>query len=230
MQAMEQKRSHADLVPPDVVRTLWGAFAFGEQPRSAARPWCRISGGWPWSVGPGSARSSSSWAWPWPSSCRAQPPCRWPRMWGCGPGAAWARFWRYIGFALPAFLLMLALSVFYFQSRDVAWVASTFSGLKVVVTALVTHAALSFSGRYLVRARHMLLALAAGFWLGLGGNPIPALVFCCVSAPDSIPERALHGRSLRRRHRQRGLGAGPGRGCFPGAGPGGIVLAEPEPL
>ncbi|MEF2144147.1 MAG: chromate efflux transporter [Desulfovibrionaceae bacterium] len=88
----------------------------------------------------------------------------------------------YIGFALPAFLLMLALSVFYFQSRDVAWVASTFSGLKVVVTALVTHAALSFSGRYLVRARHMLLALAAGFWLGLGGNPIPALVFCCVSA------------------------------------------------
>jgi chromate transporter len=95
-----------------------------------------------------------------------------------GAGALMA----YLGFGLPAFLFMLGLSVLYFQSRDVAAVQSAFAGLKIVVAALVVDAAWNFSSRYLERFLHVLLALVTGVWLGLGGNPIWALVACCLLA------------------------------------------------
>lgn len=88
----------------------------------------------------------------------------------------------YLGFGLPAFLLMLGLSVLYFQSRDLGPVQSAFAGLKIVVAALVLDAAWSFSARYLERPAHLFLALGAGLWLGLGGNPIWALIACCLLA------------------------------------------------
>lgn len=88
----------------------------------------------------------------------------------------------YLGFGMPAFLFMLGLSVVYFQSRDLAAVQSAFAGLNIVVAALVVDAAWNFSSRYLERPIHVLLALVTGAWLGLGGNPIWALVLCCALA------------------------------------------------
>lgn len=88
----------------------------------------------------------------------------------------------YLGFGLPAFLLMLGLSALYFHSRDLGFVQSVFAGLKIVVAALVLDAAWNFSERYLERGAHLLLALGAGLWLGLGGNPVWALVVCCLLA------------------------------------------------
>ena len=43
----------------------------------------------------------------------------------------------YIGFGLPAFLLMLGFSALYAVSRSLPWVASVFSGLQVIVVAIV---------------------------------------------------------------------------------------------
>jgi len=86
----------------------------------------------------------------------------------------------YVGFGLPAFVLITLLSHLYVTSRDLALVATTFTGLKVVVVALVSHAALNFASRYLERGADKALALLAGLIFGLRGNPILAIVGVCL--------------------------------------------------
>lgn len=95
-----------------------------------------------------------------------------------GPGALAA----YLGFGLPAFLLMAALSALYFSTRHVPAVTAAFTGLQLVVIALILHAAINFARRYLDTLAAKLLACAAGIWLGMGGNPILALVGACILA------------------------------------------------
>ncbi len=116
------------------------------------------------------------------------------------PGAVAA----YLGFGLPAFLLMLGLTALYFSSRDLPAMLAMFQGLQVVVAALVCHAAVNFSLRYLTSVLRLALALAAGLWLGFGGNPILALVTACLAAailfreigpPEQ--EEAVSGPSMR---------------------------------
>jgi len=75
----------------------------------------------------------------------------------------------YIGFGLPAFLLMLVLSVFYTGSREMPVVAALFQGLQVVVVAIVANATFLF-GRDIAKNRlDLLLApvAAACFWFGV---------------------------------------------------------------
>ena len=51
----------------------------------------------------------------------------------------------YLGFGLPAFLFMLLLSILYAGSHQLPLVVSLFSGLQVIVVAIVAYAAYSFS-------------------------------------------------------------------------------------
>ncbi|XXJ21445.1 chromate efflux transporter [Desulfovibrio caledoniensis] len=95
-----------------------------------------------------------------------------------GPGALAA----YAGFGLPAFLLMLGLTALYFSARDVAVVTSAFTGLQLVIVALILHAAVNFARRYLNNMADMALACLAGVWLGLKGNPILAMAVVCALA------------------------------------------------
>lgn len=95
-----------------------------------------------------------------------------------GPGALAA----YVAFGLPAFVLMLGLSAIYASTRDVPMVTAAFSGLQLVVVALILHAAVNFARRYLDSLSAQLLACLAGIWLGLKGNPILALITVCVLA------------------------------------------------
>ncbi len=92
-----------------------------------------------------------------------------------GPGALAA----YFAFGLPAFILMLALSMLYFSAQDIPIIKAAFSGLQLVVVALIFHAAINFSKRYLNTLTAKFLACAAGIWLGLKGNPILALIGIC---------------------------------------------------
>ena len=87
----------------------------------------------------------------------------------------------YLGFGLPAFVLIVVLSVLYAHSLDVKPVLAAFEGLKIVVVALIANAAVNFSRKYLTRAADKLLALAAGVILGLEGNPILAILGVCVA-------------------------------------------------
>ncbi len=75
----------------------------------------------------------------------------------------------YVGFGLPAFLLMLGLSFLYARFHSLPAVTAVFSGLRALIVALIAHAALTFGRAYLKRWRDLIIvALAAAlFWLGL---------------------------------------------------------------
>ena len=75
----------------------------------------------------------------------------------------------YAGFGLPAFLLMLALAVFYTGSRELPLVVSLFRGLQVMVVAILANATFLF-GRDMAKKRGDLVLApvsAALFWVGV---------------------------------------------------------------
>ena len=90
-----------------------------------------------------------------------------------GPLGALAAF---VGFGLPAFVLMVVLAAVYHQTRDLAPVLAAFHGLHVVVVALIANAAFNFGLSSLRNWRDALLATGAAAFLVMHGNPIIAIV------------------------------------------------------
>lgn len=78
----------------------------------------------------------------------------------------------YLGFGLPAFLLMLALSMAYSRAHALPAVISVFSGLQAVVVAIVANATVSFGKTALTHWKHGLIALVAAGLFGLKANPV----------------------------------------------------------
>ncbi len=78
----------------------------------------------------------------------------------------------YIGFGLPAFFLMMALSVLYAVTHALPAVVSIFSGLQAVIVAVVANAVASFGKTSLKNWKNVLVSgIAAGlFWLMV--NPV----------------------------------------------------------
>ncbi len=75
----------------------------------------------------------------------------------------------YIGFGLPAFLLMLAFSAVYAAYGSLPRVTSVFSGLQVIVIAIVANATYTFGRSSIKYYMHVLLAVASAlaFWVGV---------------------------------------------------------------
>lgn len=75
----------------------------------------------------------------------------------------------YVGFGLPACLLMLVFSSIYLISHDLSWMRSLFSGLQVIVVALVAMATYSFGRSSLKQSTDIIIATASAlaFWVGL---------------------------------------------------------------
>lgn len=75
----------------------------------------------------------------------------------------------FLGFGLPAFVLMLALSILYVHFNALPAVVATFDGLRALIVALIAQAALTFGKSYLRRWQDYLLAIAAAalFWFGV---------------------------------------------------------------
>jgi chromate transporter len=88
------------------------------------------------------------------------------------PGAVAA----YIGFGLPAFLLMLALSIAYKRAADVGAVTSALTGLRVLVVALVANAAWTFGRKSVTGFRECAIAAVAAAAFFFGGNPFLIVV------------------------------------------------------
>lgn len=86
----------------------------------------------------------------------------------------------YLGFGLPAFLLMTALSVLYSRTHSLPVVVAAFSGLQAIIVAIVANAAISFGRSSLTKWRHGLVALmAAGlFWLAV--HPVLILILAAL--------------------------------------------------
>jgi len=91
-----------------------------------------------------------------------------------GIGGAAASF---IGFGLPACILMLILSALYARTHALPAVVSVFSGLQVVVVAIVAHAAFTFGKTWLKDWKGALIALAAAVMFGFGVHPIEVILF-----------------------------------------------------
>ena len=77
----------------------------------------------------------------------------------------------YIGFGLPAFVLMMILSSLYAASRDLPWVISLFAGLQVIVVSLVANAAYMFGKTSLNGFMEIFFAAAAAFAFFIGISP-----------------------------------------------------------
>ena len=82
----------------------------------------------------------------------------------------------YIGFTLPAFLLMLALTVSYVAARSVPGVMSLMTGLQVLVVAIVANATYSFGKSVTREARSLALAALCGVLLVAGISPFLVIV------------------------------------------------------
>ena len=90
-----------------------------------------------------------------------------------GPLGAAAAF---VGFGLPAFVLMVCLSAAYQAGRDLGPVMAAFRGLHVIVIAIIANAALNFGRSSVKNWRDAILAGGAAAFLVLRGSPIIAIV------------------------------------------------------
>ena len=99
---------------------------------------------------------------------------------GLRAGGPWGAVAAYVAFGLPAFVLMVILSIIYVQAHDLPTIISLFSGLQVIVIALIANATVNFGRRYLKIKQDVFLVTGGAIFLGLGGNPIIAILSCGV--------------------------------------------------
>lgn len=82
----------------------------------------------------------------------------------------------YLGFGLPAFLLMLSLSIAYEETRELDWVTSMLAGLRALVVALVAYAAWTFARSSVKGLREGAICVATGVAFYLGVSPFLIVV------------------------------------------------------
>ncbi len=95
---------------------------------------------------------------------------------GLRAGGPWGAVAAYTAFGLPAFILMVTLSAMYTKTHDLPGVIALFTGLQVIVVALVAAAAIGFGRRYITAKQDILLVVGASAFLALGGSPIIAIL------------------------------------------------------
>jgi len=95
---------------------------------------------------------------------------------GLRAGGAVGALASYVGFGLPSFILMTLLSALYGKTHNLAVVVSLFTGLQVIVVALVANATINFGRRSIKSWQDLLLGLGAAGYLVVGGSPIIAII------------------------------------------------------
>ncbi len=95
---------------------------------------------------------------------------------GLRAGGPWGALAAYTGFGLPAFIFMVVLTEIYATTANLPAVISTFTGLHVIVVAIVANATLSFSRSSVKGWRDLVLGGAAAAFLLEGGSPVGAIV------------------------------------------------------
>lgn len=82
----------------------------------------------------------------------------------------------YTGFGLPAFVLMLILSMLYATSHNMPKVVSLFNGLQVVVVSIIANATYSFGKDMFKNYRNIFIALISAILLWSGINPFAVII------------------------------------------------------
>jgi chromate transporter len=78
----------------------------------------------------------------------------------------------FIGFGLPAFLLMMAFAVLYTRANHLPLVVSAFDGLQAIIIAVIANATLSFGKGTLKDWRTVSIAGIAAALFGMNINPV----------------------------------------------------------
>ena len=86
----------------------------------------------------------------------------------------------FIGFGLPALVLMMVLAALYTQTRTLPAIVSAFNGLQAIVIAIVTSAAVSFGRNTLKSGRHILTALTAAVLFALNVDPMAVILIAAL--------------------------------------------------
>jgi chromate transporter len=86
----------------------------------------------------------------------------------------------FIGFGLPAFLLMVGLSAFYARSYSLPPVVAVFNGLQTVIVAIVANATVSFGKTSLKDFRDVIIAMIAAGMFGSGVSPIVVIILAAL--------------------------------------------------
>jgi chromate transporter len=89
-----------------------------------------------------------------------------------GPLGAVAAF---LGFGLPAFMLMVVLSFLYREFQEISVVQSMFSGLRVIVVSIMANALWSFAEVSLKNRWDAILGIGTAVFLLAGGPPAAAI-------------------------------------------------------
>jgi len=103
----------------------------------------------------------------------------------------------FIGFAFPAFILMMILSALYVSTSDLPPVKALFLALQAIVVALVAYATISFGKTSLRQWFSVLIAGIAAVLFIVGINPIIVIVLAALlgivllSAPDKKQDTSL---------------------------------------
>ena len=92
------------------------------------------------------------------------------------PGAAVS----FVGFGLPAFLLMVGLSAFYVRSYTLSPVVAVFNGLQTIIVAIIANAAVSFGKTSLKQFGDIMIAMIAAGLFGLKVNPILVIILAAL--------------------------------------------------
>jgi len=108
----------------------------------------------------------------------------------------------YLGFGLPAFVLMLSFSVAYQHALKVPLVTSMLTGMRALVVALVANATWSFGRSSLKRPGEIAIALATAVLFSFGGSPFPIVAAAGLSGalmlrgPGHAPQAKEPSRTL----------------------------------
>ena len=108
---------------------------------------------------------------------------------GLRAGGVAGAFSSYLGFGLPAFLLMLTLSFLYGRYHQLPLVISLFAVLQVIVVAIIANATLLLGRGVARQPIHAAIALAAALGLGLGISPFLVILFGA-AAGSLVPDRS----------------------------------------
>lgn len=86
----------------------------------------------------------------------------------------------FIGFGIPAFLLMMIIAAAYTYTHNLSVVISAFSGLQAIIVALIANATLSFGRTTLKSWRHFVIAAIAAAMFGLNISPFIVILAAAV--------------------------------------------------
>ncbi len=86
----------------------------------------------------------------------------------------------FIGFGLPAFLIMTVLSVLYVNGHSLPPMISAFKGLQCIVIAIVANATFTFGKAWLKDWKGIFIALTAAAMYGLSLNPMLVIIIAAI--------------------------------------------------